>query len=39
MPSEILDTVITGDVVLAESVLTNGFVGIAGERIEAVGSG
>ena len=39
MPSEILDTVITGDVVLAETVLTNGFVGIAGERIEAVGSG
>jgi allantoinase len=39
MPSDPFDTLITGDVVLADSVLTNGFVAIAGERIAAVGSG
>ena len=33
MSSSPFDFVITGDVVLADTVLTDGYVGIAGERI------
>ena len=39
MPSSPFDFVITGDVVLADSVLTDGYVAIAGDRIAAVGEG
>ena len=39
MSSSPFDFVITGDVVLADTVLTDGYVGIVGERIAAVGAG
>jgi allantoinase len=39
MQSEFLDLVIGGDVVLPDSVLAGGYVGVRGEKIVAIGSG
>jgi allantoinase len=33
------DLIIVGDVVTADRILRNGFVGVRGERIEVVGAG